>query len=300
MKKKFKLSMRHKEMMVGYIMILPWFIGVSWFFLANLLRSFQFSLNEVEISPGIPLTPVGLANYRFMFLEHASFNRVLVESLAEIIISIPLIIFFSLFVALLINRKFALRGFVRAVLFLPVIMASPAINEALAGAMRVVMGGVSTVPEEMLETTGVDVMMILRLLTNYGMPLAIAQYVADAIVSLFEIIRACGVQIVIFLAALQSVPASLYEVAKIEGATAYETFWKVTLPMVSPLILTNLVYTVIDSFIRSEVVTMAYNAAFTSLNFGLSSAMSIVSTIAICLVLLISGYFISKKVFYYV
>jgi len=300
MTKKFKLSMRHKEMLIGYLMITPWLIGIIAFFLANLWRSVQFSFSEVEVSPGIPLIPVGLDNYRTALLQHATFNRVLAESLIETLISIPLILFFSLFVAILINRKFMLRGVVRAFLFLPIIMASPAINEALMGAMRALMGGVSSVPPEMLETTGVDTMMVLRMLTNYGLPLAIAQYIADAIVSLFDIIRASGVQIIIFLAALQSVPPSLYEVAKIEGATAYETFWKITLPMVSPLILTNLVYTIIDSFSKSEVIVLSYNMAFTNLNFGLSSAMSLISSISICIVLLISGWLVSKKVFYYV
>jgi len=300
MTKKFKLSMRHKEMIIGYVMITPWLIGIIVFFLANLWRSVQFSFSEVEISVGIPLTPVGLDNYRTAFLQHATFNRVLTESLIETVLSIPLILFFSLFVAILINRKFMLRGVVRAFLFLPIIMASPAINEALMGAMRALMGGVSNVPPEMMENSGVDTMMVLRILTEYGLPLAIAQYVADAIVSLFEIIRASGVQIIIFLAALQSVPGSLYEVAKIEGATAYETFWKITLPMVSPLILTNLVYTIIDSFSRSEVITLSYNMAFTTLNFGLSSAMSLISSISICIILLVSGWLVSRKVFYYV
>jgi len=298
--KKRKLSMRHKEMLIGYVMITPWLIGVVVFFLFNLFRSVQFSFSNVEISVGIPLTNVGLDNYATALLQHASFNRVLVESLVETIISIPLILFFSLFVALLINRKFAFRGIVRAVLFLPVIMATPAINDAITGAMGVLMGGISNVPSDMVEATGVDTMMILRLLTDYGMPVAIAQYVADAIVSLFEIIRASGVQIIIFLAALQSVPGSLYEAAKIEGATAYETFWKITLPMVSPLILTNLIFTIIDGFSRSEVISMAYNVAFTQLNFGLSSAMSVISSLAVCLILLISGYLVSRKVFYYV
>ena len=300
MNKKFKLSMRHKEMLTGYIMITPWLIGVTVFFLFNIGRSIQFSFSSVEVSVGVPLTPVGFDNYTTAFLLHPSFNRVLVESLIETIVSIPLIIFFSLFVALLINRKFAFRGIVRAILFLPVIMASTAINGALAGAMGAIMGGISNVPADLIETSGVDTMVILRLLTNYGMPIVIAEYVANAIISLFEIIRACGVQIIIFLAALQSVPGSLYEVAKIEGATAYETFWKVTLPMVSPLILTNLIYTIIDGFSRSEIITLAYSVAFSQNNFGLSSAMSMISSLAVCILILISGWLVSRKVFYYV
>ena len=114
-----------------------------------------------------------------------------------------------------------------------------------------------------------------------------------------NIVSASGVQIVIFIAALQSIPSSMYEVAKIEGATGYETFWKVTFPMVMPHIITNIVYTVVDSFISSDVVTLAYNTAFTEFNYGLSSVFSLVSTVVTCAILVLVCGFISRKTFYY-
>ena len=91
----------------------------------------------------------------------------------------------------------------------------------------------------------------------------------------------------------------MYEVAKIEGATAYETFWKVTFPMVMPHIITNVVYTVVDSFAESEVVELAYKTAFTDNNYGLSSVMSLASTVVTCLILVIVCRFIQKRTFYY-
>ena len=302
---KRRLSMRGKEMLIGYIFITPWAIGLVLFFFMNLGRSVQFSFSSVDLQPGTgagySLANVGFSNYRFALLEHATFVRVLTESVLETIISVPLIIFFSLFVAILINRKFALRGVVRAVFFLPVIMASPAINAALAGGMRAVMGGASNVPPDMVGiTTGVNSMALLELLTSYGLPLQVAQYIADTVTHLFDIIRASGVQIIIFLAALQSVPGSLYEVAKIEGATAYETFWKITFPMVSPLVLTNVVYTIVDGFSRTEVIDLAFDMAFQSLQFGRSAAMSLTGSLVICAVLVATGYFVSRKVFYHV
>ena len=127
----------------------------------------------------------------------------------------------------------------------------------------------------------------------------VVDYVVDVVGRIYEVIKASGVQIIIFLAALQAVPGSLYEVSKIEGATGYETFWKVTFPMVSPLILTNVVYTIVDSFTNSEVVDTAYDAAFKSMNYGLSSAMSLISTVLVCVILVAVGWFINKKTFYY-
>jgi ABC-type sugar transport system permease subunit len=91
----------------------------------------------------------------------------------------------------------------------------------------------------------------------------------------------------------------MYEVAHIEGATGYEAFWKITIPMVSPLILTNIVYTIVDTYAQSDVVATAYETAFTMQNFGQGSAMAIVSAALACLVLLLVGWLISRFVFYY-
>lgn len=295
--------MHHKKMMIGYIFIAPWLVGMIIFFAYNLFRSAQFSLNHVDLAVAerFELNYVGMDNFNFAFREHATFLRVLTESITETLIAVPLIIFFSLFVAMLINRKFALRGFVRAIFFLPVIMASPAINSALDGAARAIAGGVTSMAPDMAgAAAGINTMALLVMLTDFGLPLQVANYIADAIAQLFIIIRASGVQIIIFLAALQSVPSSMYEVAKIEGATAYETFWKVTFPLVSPLVLTNVVYTIIDGFSRTEVVELAHETAFFRMNFGLSAAMSLSSSLAISVVLVVIGYFVSKKVFYHV
>lgn len=137
--------------------------------------------------------------------------------------------------------------------------------------------------------------MILR---DIGLPLSFVDYIVDAILRIYEIITSSGVQILIFLAALQSVPGAMYEVAKIEGATAYESFWKITFPLVSPLILTNVIYTIIDSFSGSSVTQMIFSTAFTTQNFGLSAAMSWIYTLIISLVLIIVGYVLSKRVHY--
>lgn len=137
--------------------------------------------------------------------------------------------------------------------------------------------------------------MILR---DIGLPLSFVDYIVDAILRIYEIITSSGVQILIFLAALQSVPGAMYEVAKIEGATAYESFWKITFPLVSPLILTNVIYTIIDSFSGSSVTQMIFSTAFTTQNFGLSAAMSWIYTLIISLILIIVGYVLSKRVHY--
>jgi ABC-type sugar transport system permease subunit len=115
---------------------------------------------------------------------------------------------------------------------------------------------------------------------------------------IYEIVSQSGVQILIFLAGLQSISPSLYEAAKIEGSTGYEAFWKITFPMISPLILTNLVYTIIDSFISDKTSRLVVETAFKSYNFGLSAAMAWIYFAVIAFVLWITTLLVSRKVFY--
>ena len=139
----------------------------------------------------------------------------------------------------------------------------------------------------------------IALFGEIALPPTVLQYIVGAVGRISDIIKASGVQIVLFIAALQSIQPSMYEVAKIEGATGYETFWKVTFPMVMPHIITNTIYTIVDAFSQSEVVNLAYTTAFTEGNYGLSSAFSVISTVITCTMLALVVYFMSKKTFYY-
>jgi ABC-type sugar transport system permease subunit len=226
------------------------------------------------------------------------------------LLNVPLIIFFSLFMAILLNRAFLGRGLVRAIFFLPVIMATAAIDGSIEMMVGIMQGGVSSVPPDVMRAQqGFDAQSIAMMLNQFGIPAQVSEYIIEAIAMLHDVIRASGVQILIFLAALQAIPPSMYEVAQIEGATGYEAFWKITIPMVSPLILTNVVYTIIDTFINSPVVQRARDVANTSvyltdcgirgLDYGRGSAMAMVSSLAACLVLLLVGWAVSKYVFYY-
>jgi ABC-type sugar transport system permease subunit len=148
-------------------------------------------------------------------------------------------------------------------------------------------------------TSGLNVQYYIRMFIQLGLPGGILEYLMAAVERINYIVTSSGVQIIIFIAALQAVPKSLYEVSKIEGATSYETFWKVTFPLVSPLIITNLVYTVIDSFAQSEIVRLSYQTIFTEFNYALGSVMSLLSTVTVCLLLLFVCRIISKRTFYH-
>lgn len=132
-----------------------------------------------------------------------------------------------------------------------------------------------------------------------GVSETIVNYLTGAVDRIYEIVSQSGVQILIFLAGIQTISPQLYEASKMEGATGYEAFWKITFPMVSPLILVNMIYTIIDSFSRNELTDLIKTTGFVQFDFGLSSAMAWIYFLAISIILLISTYFVSRKVFYH-
>lgn len=301
-KKKHKLSLAQKRAITGLTFISPWLIGFLIYYVRSIYMTVQFSLSEVTPSVGgYEAKFVGLKNLKYIFLEHPSFNQQLVLSMKNVFIDVPLIIIFSLLMAMLLNQKFVGRTVVRAVFFLPVIMGSAAITQAISNARAAMVGGVSSTAADIVEasSSSINVDYYLALFKDIGLPAGILDYVVGAVARLADVVSLSGVQIVIFIAALQSIAGSLYEVAKIEGATGYETFWKVTFPMVMPHIITCLVYTVVDSFANSEVVTLSYNEIFSNNHYDYGSAMSLVSTIVVCTVLFIVVAIIQKRTFYY-
>ena len=266
----------------------------------------QFALSNLtvdSINGGYTLDFVGLDNFIYAFRVHGSFKQVLTSSVLNMLVDVPLITFFSLFMAMLLNKKFPGRFVVRAIFFLPVILNSGAITAAMDLSQTMMNGGISSQAAETAATAGTSIALdldyLVSILMDLGMPMMILDYIIEAVARINDIILASGVQIIIFIAALQSIPTSMYEVAKIEGATGYETFWRVTFPMVMPHIITNVVYTIVDSFTNSEVVDLAYAVAFDEFNYGLSSVFSLVSTVITCVILVVICGWISKHTFYY-
>lgn len=297
---KFKRSINSydgQKALWGFIFVSPWLLGFLFFFLAPLITSLQYSFSKVEASSsGIQTSFIGISNYKDALLVNPNFNRELVTSITDILIDVPLVLIFSLFVAVILNQDFFGRGIARSIFFLPVILASGVIVGLEAESLvqeinqqNAAMGGISN---------ALRAFELERIMIGAGVNETIVLYLTGAVSRIYEIVSLSGVQILIFLAAIQGISPSVYEAAKMEGATGYEAFWKITLPMVSPLILVNLIYTIIDSFSRSPVTELIMSTGFDNFNFGLSSAMAWIYFISIMLILGISSYLISKKVFY--
>lgn len=293
-----KLSLEQKNRYYGLYFILPWFIGFLFLFLAPLVSSFRYGLSKLKVTnEGFTLNFVGLDNYKEALFSHESYVRTLTESFVNIVVNTPLIIIFSLFFAVILNQKFRGRVLARAIFFLPVILASGIIASIESGDLM------QSVVRSANDSTGGGLslmknLQLTALLLDSGMSPVLVQYFTSAVSRIYEIVSQSGVQILIFLAGLQSISPSLYEAAKIEGSTGYEAFWKITFPMISPLILTNLVYTIIDSFISDKTSRLVVETAFKSYNFGLSAAMAWIYFAVIAFVLWITTLLVSRKVFY--
>jgi ABC-type sugar transport system permease subunit len=305
-KNRKKLTLLQRRSLTGYLFILPWLIGFLYFYVRSIILTVQFSFSDLTMNAaagGYELENVGFYNYIYAFRVHGWFKQILTSSIINTVVDVPLIIFFSLFVAMLLNKKFPGRAVIRVIFFLPIIMAAEAVTDALNLSMAMMNGGTSAMSAELVESAaesgGVNIEYVMEIFIDMGIPLRLMEYVIAAVARINSIIAASGVQIIIFLAALQSIPGSLYEVADIEGATGYETFWKITFPMVTPHIITNIVYTVVDGFVKSEVVTLAYDAAFSDFQYGLSAVFSIVSTMITLAILFLVVYLIQKRTFYY-
>ena len=304
-KKKKRLSLMRKRMVAGYLFILPWLVGFLVFYVKSIFQTVQFSFSSMSmdaINGGYTLTPVGWENFRYAFLEHGSFKQTLTSSVMNMLVDVPLITFFSLFMAMLLNKKFPGRALVRAIFFLPVILGSGAIVDAMEMSAKMMQNGVSGQAADMAAASAsvaFDIDYLISMFMNLGLPAKLLDYITTAVGRINDIISMSGVQIVLFIAALQSIPSSLYEVAKIEGATGYETFWKITFPMVMPHIITNVVYTIVDSFEQSEILKLADTTTFDMWNYGLGSVFSLVSTIVTCIILVVVVGFIQKRTFYY-
>jgi ABC-type sugar transport system permease subunit len=301
------LSFRKQKVVWAFIFLLPVLAGFLLLFAYPLVMSLIYSFSEVSVNPqggGLIITFGGYMKdgemvkdfffqYKQALLVNPNYPVELVNTIQTTVINLAVITIFSLLLAVMLNGNFKGRGFVRAVFFLPVIFNSEAIDMAVSAA-----GAVDAVLNSMGTGALSSIFDLRQFLIGANIPAGVVTFLTSITSAIYRTISYSGVQILIFLAAIQSVPIHLYEAAKIEGATGYESFWKITLPMVSPIILTVVVFTVVDSFLRSSItpiITRMYNLQ----NYGLNAAMSWIYLAASIAILGVVIGILSKVVFYY-
>lgn len=248
----------------GYTFVLPWIMGLILFFVLPLVSSVWYAFCEVRVEPGAILTDfVKLGNFRWLLFEDPDFFDQLASSLGYMFYSFPLIISFSLIIAILLNKRFFGRTIMRTLFFLPiVIMASPVFP---------LLGGDDV---RMPLFYNEDVFNAAQLVKNLGVPSALREFVTFLLDSVTEITYSSAVQIILLLGGLQNIPESLYEASRIEGANKWEEFWMITIPSLRHVLSLVMVYTMIDLFTSSNnwVVQRSYDYIMTQ-DYGKSSSM---------------------------
>ncbi|WP_256757794.1 carbohydrate ABC transporter permease [Cohnella sp. WQ 127256] len=255
---------RWKEYGVGYLFMLPWLIGFIAFVAFPVGWSLWNSFNQVFItSEGFKYTWVGLNNFRRMLIENNAYPIILLTYMQEVLLIIPLILIFSFFVSLLLNERFPGRAWMRALFFLPVIFATGQVIMELFGQ------GAGQLP--FVQDYKLDV--ILREYFNESTANMLLGILGKAVIILWY----SGVQILIFIAGFQTIPKTVYEAVKVDGASPWESFWKITFPGMLPFIGLNAVYTIVDlfTFPLNPVMEIVRNNMFSpTTGYGYASAMA--------------------------
>ncbi len=300
---KWHLTMAGKDGAAGILFILPFLIGFFFVFMPLIVESLRYSFSDMQVSPeGYSLTLTsshGLGNYIRAVAIDPDFNLQLLTNLGQMVTRIPLVLIFSFFAANLLNQNFRGRTAARSILFLPVIISSGVLVALESSDLLV---NTMSATSEMSGNELASFLNVSGFLTEYtSLPVSVITGLSSAVNGLYDIVIVSGVQILIFLAGLQSISPSLYEASSMEGATQWESFWKITLPMISPLILVNSVYTVIDLFTNenNEMMTEIKYTIFNEIDYGYGSAMAWIYFICIAVILVIVGSLISRYVFYY-
>jgi len=237
------MKIRTREALQGLAFISPWLTGFLIFTLVPLVRTFWLSLNEVRVTAsGIRTFFVELKNYKDAFLTDVTFSGMLIDYALQMAVYIPVIISFSMAVALLLNLKIKGQGLFRTIFFLPVIISSGPVLAELADKGAMTFEGL----------TNLDFLVNLQT----TLPPSIARLLAFAVGSFIVILWFSGVQILIYLASLQKIDRSMYEAARIDGASSWQILWKLTIPSLIPITFINIVYTIVtvSTFSTSAVI----------------------------------------------
>lgn len=308
--KKSRISYEKKKGLYGYGFIAIWIIGVIYMFIVPIFKSAWYSMCYTELvttadqaaqkgmtSAGIYTEWNNFGNYEEALFKNQDYLPKLTESLGAMVPQVIVVMIFSLFIALLLNQKFRGRTFARAVFFLPVLVATGPVLAVIKGDIST--NGISSGEQfsALFQTDLVDE--LLQFLGIYNLNQQLTMTIQTITSDIFNLLWSAGIQILIFLAALQQIPVSAKEAASMEGATGWEFFWKITFPMISPMILANLIYTVIDTFIDSENPVMSIVLAQSrGLRYGLSAAMAWIYFLIVAVALAIIVAIVYKFVFY--
>lgn len=268
--KRKTLSVEKIKSRYGYVFLSPWIIGMIVFFIFPIFQSMFFSFTRLNITEsGITTEFVGIENFHEILYVNPDYINNLILGLTEIFTQLPFIIVVSLILALLLNNNFPGRLFFRSFYFLPVIISSGlALNLFLSAS------GNNASEVALSDSVTFGMIDFTEILSGLNLPVSIETYLSTVLEDLFMLVWKSGIQIVLFISGLQSIPDSLYEVSKVEGATKWEEFWFITLPMLLRTMLLVIIFTIVEiiTSANNPVIEQGYNQ-FSVVEYGLGSSM---------------------------
>lgn len=288
-------SFERKRARAGLFFVAPFILGLALFFVKPLIDTVRYSFCTLQVNyeTGFQTTFEGLRYYRQMFLSDPDFLLNIQSVLTKLLVRVPTVIVFSIFAALLLNREFRGRLFFRAVFFLPVVVMS--------GAVASLVRSDSTAMSMMGSTSGgmaaLDMTVLNDLLSSTSLGEGFSSFLSTAVSSVVDISWVSGVQILLCLAGLQSISPSLYEAAKMEGASSWSEFWKITFPMCMPILFLVVIYTIIDSFTDPDnaVIKMISTQAFSNFQYSYASAVAVVYSLAVLILIVLVTLLIGRR-----
>lgn len=297
MKQSRSLSISRQKARTGLLFVLPFIIGFVFFFIQPFIFTFYYSFCNIELAGELGLEPswIGLGNYKDLFKD-IDFWPAFTGTLSKLFSSVPMILIFSVFIAVILNQKFKGRTVARAIFFLPVIISSGVIIKILREDVfsQSIMSGAAQ-SAYIFQGAGIQ-----QLLYSTSLPVSIINFLVNIINGVFDVMWKSGIQILVFLTAIQNVPSQLYEAATIEGATGWESFWKITFPMMSPMLVINLIYTTVDYFTdyQNPLMIMINRIGFENYRYAYACVLAIVYMAAMMAIISLCTFIMNKFVYY--
>lgn len=276
-----KRTLYARQALTGNLFCIPLYIGAVLFFLFPIIQSIVYIFSQVTPDLGSMQTEfIGMENIIYVFRKDPYFIPNLISSFTGLLYEVPFILIVSLFLAIIVNQKFIGRTAVRVIFFLPTVVASGVI-------ISIIQGDALSATMMEGEETGIFNSTVLKdFLMDTGLNYKIVDYFNQITNNIFDLLWKTGVQVLMFLAGLQSISPSLYEASAVEGATGWENFWMITFPMLVPIMLVNTVYTVVDSFVDvSNKAMEQILGTIGNIEYGKAAAMGWSYTIMILFVL---------------
>lgn len=298
----YSRRINRQKAVTGFVFSLPVIIGIIFLFLVPLSQSLFMAFSDVSVArgTGLHMEWIGFQNFVHAFRKDPDFSKNLVDAFVNMGKTVPIIVFMSFFCAILINQKFPGRSIARVIFFLPIIYASSAMLKVDSGdVMQQAMQSSSYKSIEVSQGF-LQSFQLAEFIQQFGLPEEFVGFLTSIVDQVFQIVSLSGVQILIMLAALQSISPSLYEAAYVEGAGGWEKFWLITFPMASSSLLLCLIYSIIDSFIayNNPIVVQTQNL-MNNMTYDVSAAMSWVYFALIAVVLGLVALIGSRLVFTY-